>query len=614
MSLIDSLDSEQSSDWNEVKGGVIAIIDKAIILLSEGDAGAHWESDVIDASKLVFFNDKALFQRKRNELKNAGGNVAQITDWTKAVKNSDSGDNEDTTNAGELVTVVTDKSDLFHNARGNTFATFEHDGHKETWALGSTGFSDWLGFIAYTELGFSPSESAIKQALTSLSGIAKYEGETREVFMRAAPCDGGYMVDLGNDQWQSIKVTDISWTIISEPEVRFTRSSTSSALPIPTAGNLNLLWKHVNVPEPLRPLLLAFILESWRPDTAYIVLAITGGQGSAKSSSHTRIRQLSDPNEVPLRSAPKTVQDVYVSAANNHQASFENMSNLSNALQDALCTLSTGGGFASRKLYSDDDESVIEVKRPIIINSITTVTTRPDLIDRTISLCLPKIDDVDKKRDSQLDEEFEQDAPEIIAGLLNLFVETLKQLPSIAIERPPRMIDFAYLGEAMNQALGASDGDFNRLYRANRSESLANSLDSSPAALAVHEMMSKRKYPWKGTVGELKAQLDNNHRQDGEGWPKSPRGLSDTLRRMSPALSELGINIEFLGHQRQGAKISITISDFNLEHENNHHHHHTVTKSNITSLNRDDVTNVMVEEENKKIPEQIHPPVLKGEI
>ena len=614
MSLIDSLDSEQSSDWNEVKGGVIPIIDKAITLLSEGDAGAHWEPHVIEATKLVFINDKALFQRKRNELKNAGGNVAQITDWTKAVKNSDSGDNEDTTNAGELVTVVTDKSELFHNARGNTFATFEHDGHKETWALGSTGFSDWLGFIAYTDLGFSPSESAIKQALTSLSGIAKYEGETREVFMRAAPCDGGYMVDLGNDQWQSIKVTNISWTIISEPEVRFTRSSTSSALPIPTAGNLNLLWKHVNVPEALRPLLLAFILESWRPDTAYIVLAITGGQGSAKSSTHTRIRQLSDPNEVPLRSAPKTVQDVYVSAANNHQASFENMSNLPNALQDALCTLSTGGGFASRKLYSDDDESVIEVKRPIIINSITTVVTRPDLIDRTVSLSLPKIEDEDKKRDSQLDEEFERDAPAIIAGLLDLFVETLKILPSVLIEKPPRMIDFSYLGEAMNQALGRADGDFNLLYRNNRSESLASSLDSSPAALAVQDMMNKRRYPWEGTVGELKALLDHNHRQEGEGWPKSPRGLSDTLRRMSPALAELGLNIEFLGHQRTGSKVRLSFSNTNLEAGNNSHNDHSVTKQERHNINRDDVMKVTVEDYNKKIPQQTHAPIYKAEV
>jgi hypothetical protein len=614
MSLIDSLGSEQSSDWTDMKDEVIAIIDNAINLLAGGDVGAHWEPETIDASKLVFSNDKALFQRKRNELKNAGGNAAQITDWTKAIKSIDSIINEDTTNAGELVTVVTDKSELFHNARGNTFATFEHDGHKETWALGSTGFTDWLGFTAYTVLGFSPSESAIKQALTSLSGIAKYDGEAREVFMRAAPCDGGYMIDLGNDQWQTIKVTDVGWTIINEPEVRFTRSSTSSSLPIPTAGNLSLLWKHVNVPKALRPLLLAFILESWRPDTAYTVLAITGGQGSAKSSTHTRIRQLSDPNEVPLRSAPKTVQDVYVSAANNHQASFENMSNLSNALQDALCTLSTGGGFASRKLYSDNDESVIEVKRPIIINSITTVTTRPDLIDRTLSLCLPKIDDVDKKRDSQLDEEFERDAPQIIAGLLDLFVETLKRLPHINIERPPRMIDFAYLGEAMNQALGAPDGEFNRLYRTNRSESLANSLDSSPAALAVHEMMNKRRHLWEGTVGELKAKLDSNHRQDGEGWPKSPRGLSDTLRRMSPALSELGINIEFLGHQRQGAKISITLSDINLEQENNRHNYHSVTKSNVTDLNRDDVTHVIVEKESKKMPEDVHMPPFKGEI
>jgi len=611
MTHIDNLDSEQSSDWATIKDDAIAAIDDAISLLGTGDAGAHWEPIVMDAAKLLFANDKAVFHRKRGELKEAGKS-AQITDWTKEIKKGDSPEAEDSSKAGELVTVVMAKSELFHNHRGICFATFEQDGHKETWALGSSGLADWLGFIAYSELGFSLSESAIKQTIMSLTGIAKYEGETRDVYMRCAPLNDGYVIDIGNDQWQAINVTKDGWSVINEPDVRFTRSSTSTALPFPTVANLDLLWPHINITETHRPLVLAYILESWRPDTAYVVLAITGGQGSAKSSTHTRIRQLSDPNDVPLRAAPKTVHDVYVSAANNHQASFENMSNLSNGLQDALCTLSTGGGFASRKLYSDDDESVIEVKRPVIINSITTVTTRPDLIDRTVSLSLPKIDDANKRRDSQLDEEFECDESAIFAGLLDLFVKTLKILPSVSIEKPPRMIDFSYLGEAMNQALGADEGEFNRLYRKNRSESLANSLDSSPAALAVQDMMTQRRHPWEGTVGELKALLDNRHRQEGEGWPKSPRGLSDTLRRMSPALSELGLRIEFLGHHRTGTKICISYSDDNLEQENNSHNDHRVTKD--IAIKRDDVTEVMIKHDTKKTPEETHKLMQKGEI
>jgi len=306
---------------------------------------------------------------------------------------------------------------------------------------------------------------------------------------------------------------------------------------------------------------------------------LTGEQGSAKSSTHKRIRQLSDPNTVPLRSAPKSVEDIYVSAANNWQASFENMSNLSAPMQDALCTLATGGGFAGRKLYSDADESVIDVKRPVIINGIANVTTRPDLIDRTITLHLPRIKESDRKCDADLDRDFEEDAPAIFGGLLDLFSATLRELPDIHIDRPPRMIDFAYLGEAMCKAMQMESSIFNTLYKNNRGESLMHSLDSSPAALAVQDFVNSGTKDWKGTMKQLKAILDASHHQEGEGWPKSPRGLGETLRRMAPALRELGVEIRFGGRQNDGVHVHIySIPGFSKS-KNNVHDVHTFTES-----------------------------------
>jgi len=46
--------------------------------------------------------------------------------------------------------------------------------------------------------------------------------------------------------------------------------------------------------------------------------------------------------------------------------------------QDALCTLSTGGGYASRQLYTNSDEHVMETKRPVMINGINAIATQPD--------------------------------------------------------------------------------------------------------------------------------------------------------------------------------------------------------------------------------------------
>ena len=42
-------------------------------------------------------------------------------------------------------------------------------------------------------------------------------------------------------------------------------------------------------------------------------------------------------------------------------------------------------------------------------------------------------------------------------------------------------------------------------------------------------------------------------RPDRSSWPRSPKGLSDQLRRIAPAYRAKGIDISHLGHSRDGA-------------------------------------------------------------
>ena len=79
------------------------------------------------------------------------------------------------------------------------------------------------------------------------------------------------------------------------------------------------------VVRPDRMIVAPQVLEAFRCDTPYPLLEFTGEQGSAKSTNQTLIRSLIDPNQVMLRGRPKTVEDIYVSAKNNHLLSFENL-------------------------------------------------------------------------------------------------------------------------------------------------------------------------------------------------------------------------------------------------------------------------------------------------
>lgn len=211
-------------------------------------------------------------------------------------------------------------------------------------------------------------------------------------------------------------------------------------LPMPAiAGDAGLLWQHTNVPVPRRVMVLTWLLDGFRPDTPFPVLELVGEQGSAKSTTQSVPRSLVDPNKVMPRGRPKTVEDVFVAAANNWVVSCENLSSLTSEQQDALCTLVTGGGFASRQFYTNGEEHVLACKRPVMMNGIAVVATRPDLIDRVIHVDLPRIPAEARRDDADTHARWERDQPRVFGGLLDLFAAALAVLPSVHLTHKHRM-------------------------------------------------------------------------------------------------------------------------------------------------------------------------------
>lgn len=283
---------------------------------------------------------------------------------------------------------------------------------------------------------------------------------------------------------------------------------------------------------------------------------LTGQQGTAKSSSQDKLRSIIDPNAVNLRSAPKTVEDVFVGAGCNWLVSFNNLSHLSAQQQDALCNLATGGGFAARTLYTNAEETLIECKRPVVINGIVPLVTAQDLTDRVIHVDLPEIE---YREEVELEAEFADALPSILGGLFDLFVLALAQLPKVKINRPPRMSDFARLGEAMHQAQGGQAGEFVHAYEDNRRQSIARGLDASPVAAAIIELSDDHQGTaavFEGTMKHLLERIESR-RATADAWPKSPRGLGDILRRQRPALAAVGVSVEIGPPGREGVMVTI---------------------------------------------------------
>src|SRR5207244_12384589 len=95
-----------------------------------------------------------------------------------------------------------------------------------------------------------------------------------------------------------------------------------------------------------------------------------------------------------------------MAATNGYLLAFDNLSGLPIWLSDALCRLASGGGFAVRQLYTDDEEVLFEAARPILLNGIEEVVSRPDLCDRAIFLTLAPIGEVQRRSEHELWREF----------------------------------------------------------------------------------------------------------------------------------------------------------------------------------------------------------------
>jgi hypothetical protein len=132
---------------------------------------------------------------------------------------------------------------------------------------------------------------------------------------------------------------------------------------------------------------------------------------------------------------------------------FDNVSGLPASNSDTLCRLATGGGFAVRQLYTDQDDVLFDAARPVILNGIEDIVTRPDLADRAVFLTLEPIPEERRRPEQELWAALEAERPRILGVLLDVVAKGLAMLPQTKLEKVPRMADFALWATACETAL-----------------------------------------------------------------------------------------------------------------------------------------------------------------
>ncbi len=187
---------------------------------------------------------------------------------------------------------------------------------------------------------------------------AHFDAPERVVHVRVGGLDDRLYLDLGDEAWRAVEIDATGWRVIDNPPVRFRRAAGMQPLPMPVpGGSVETLRSFLNVQSDADfVLVVAWALACLRNRGPYPVIVLSGEQGSAKSTFSAILRALLDPNTAPLRALPREDRDLFIAASNGHVLAFDNVSGLPAWISDTLCRLATGGGFAVRQLYTDQDE------------------------------------------------------------------------------------------------------------------------------------------------------------------------------------------------------------------------------------------------------------------
>ncbi|MBX9911447.1 MAG: hypothetical protein K2Z25_22425 [Beijerinckiaceae bacterium] len=383
-----------------------------------------------------------------------------------------------------------------------------------------------------------------------LEARATNEGPEQEPWLRTGSRAGNIYIDLCDPAWRVVEIGPDAWRVLDRHDAPFIRSAAMRPLPEPVAGeSIDVLRNFLNTAEESDfQLAVAWIVAALRDRGPYPILAIHGEQGTGKSNASRILRSLVDPNAAPIRAVPRDERDLIVAAYNSHALVFDNLSKVDIWLADALCRISTGGGFSARMLHTDRDEAIFYATRPIVLNGIPSLTDRPDLADRAITIRLAPIAEDQRRPEDEIQADWAKAAPVVLGALFDAVSSGLKRLGAVKLASSPRMADFAKWITACEPGLGWEPGSTLIAYSANRSDVAQTTFEADAVAVALAELARDRgKHGWHGTATELLVQLNDTASEvvrRARSWPATAQALGNRIDRVAPLLRARQIHIE----------------------------------------------------------------------
>ena len=451
------------------------------------------------------------------------------------------------------------------------YASVRRGDHRENYAIESSSFARWIKALFYDQKGTVCSDSALKGAIPVLEAKA-LDGPEERVYRRFANTGDALYWDLANDDWEVVEVTRDGWEVTKDSPVKFIRTPNADSLPHPDrGGSLEEFRTFCATTDENWTLIKGWMLGVLQGEGPFFALIVNGEQGSVKSMLCRLLKRLLDPvRKAELGVIPKDEIGFGVEAENEYLVGFDNVSGISLVQSDCICRIATGAGVKTRKFYTNGEQAVFQACRPVLLNGIPDFAEKPDLLDRSIVILQPSMNDEDRKEERTILGDFERCRASVFGALLDLAVNGLKNRDSTRLASPPRMADAA---RWITACLGSME--FLDEYTQNKAASVELGLEASPVFPLLKKYLLQgpgldmknrtmnadwKPGYWKGTSDQLRDALVA-FAAKGEGisrfFPETAKGVNNQLRRDAPSMRKVGIDVTFGNRTHEGRLIHV---------------------------------------------------------
>jgi hypothetical protein len=438
----------------------------------------------------------------------------------------------------------------FRDMDGGFWLAAPESGHTAALPIGERGggVSRYLRRAFQQQFGRPPSSTAVSDASAMLAAQAEV-GSVRPVHVRIAGHGGRVYLDLNRSDWRVVEVTTDGWTVVPCPaDLHFRRPLDAQPLPHPDPkGSMDALHELLGerMEQQARIVIGCWLLGAMQPGAPYPVLNLNGERGTGKSTVARLLVSPIDPsggNRDGTVGAPKDEDALIVRAVSRHIVALDNLSRITPELSDAICRLSTGGPVSRRRLYTDFEEAVVYLRRPVILTGIGDIVRYGDLADRCLTVSLPFVPEDERIPEAVVWKRADALMPSILGGLLTAASAALRHRGDVTGPLP-RMADWSTwcIGAAIGGAVPWDESAFRDALFETREAATEAVLDASPLPNLIVELLEAVGGSLDITAEDLLDRLSfkadektTRHRS----WPADATRLSGKLREIAPAMRD----------------------------------------------------------------------------